>query len=62
MSSNGDEPKPDSIPMKTKSPPETPVRKPASPPRHPAPEDEYGGGDIVSPELPDQTEDDKPLK
>ncbi len=42
-------------------------QKPAVPnsspgPCQPPPEDEYGGGDIVSPELPDPTEDDEPLR
>jgi hypothetical protein len=41
-----------------KSSPKPSPRKPDEPP----PEDEYGGGDIASPEISDQTEDDKPLR
>jgi hypothetical protein len=42
-------PHPEAAPQDSKSEP------------HPPPEDEYGGGDIVSPEPPEPTEDDKPL-
>jgi hypothetical protein len=47
----------------SKQPPHKPSQKPSPrKPDEPPPEDEYGGGDIASPEISDQTEDDKPLR
>jgi hypothetical protein len=41
-------------------PGETPDRR-TPPGRHPPPEDQFGGGDICSPEETPSTDDDKPL-
>lgn len=50
----------------TKNPPKDGAKedspdKPKSVPDIPPPEDEYGGGDICSPEEETSTDDDKPL-
>jgi hypothetical protein len=44
--------------------PKLPAEKPGThvmPGDHPPPEDDFGGGDICSPEVEPPTEDDKPL-